>query len=116
LTEHEPREEDSAAAIGRALARAEGRAESARQGPPPSAPPQEQPAFDPALQERQYLERNLALQRAYAGHLAAALEEALAELPELRARAATLAAIERGRWWRLYLRLLPLLRFLRGAG
>jgi GT2 family glycosyltransferase len=116
LTEHEPREEDSAAAIGRALARAEGRADNARQGPPPPAPHQERPAFDPALQERQYLERNLALQRAYAGHLAAALEEAFAELPELRARAATLAAIERGRWWRLYLRLLPLLRFLRGAG
>jgi hypothetical protein len=32
------------------------------------------------------------------------------ELTELRARAATLDVVERGRWWRLYQRLLPLLR------
>jgi GT2 family glycosyltransferase len=113
LAEHEPREEDSAAAIGRALARAEDGAERARRGPLPDAAAPERPAFDPARQERLYLERNLALQRAYADHLTAALEAALVEGTELRARAATLNAIERGRWWRLYLRLLPLFRFLR---
>ena len=120
LAEHEPRgEEDSAAAVGRALARAEDRAERARQssaaGRRGRSRPPNGPAFDPARQERLHLERNLALQRAYADHLTAALEAALAEAAELRARAATLDAIERGRWWRLYLRLLPVFRFLRGS-
>jgi len=119
LEEHEPRgQEDSAAAVGRALERAEDRAERARQAPPPGAAgaagaaAPERPAFDPARQERLYLERNLALQRAYADYLTATLEATLAEL---RVRTATLDAIERGRWWRLYLRLLPLFRFLRGS-
>jgi GT2 family glycosyltransferase len=144
LAEHGPREDDSAVAIARALARAEGQAEKARhenaRQTPPLVAPRERIACDPAREERHGLERNLALLSAYADHLTAALDEALAEdarlrealevaaaektakvrelaeLPELRARAATLAAIERGLWWRLYLRLLPLLRFLRGAG
>jgi GT2 family glycosyltransferase len=104
---HEPREEGSLAAIQRAIARAESFA--AGRGAPALHIP-ERPALDPAEQERRSLESALALQKDYAAHLSTALEEAERELTELRARAATLEAIERGRWWRLYQRLLPLLR------
>jgi GT2 family glycosyltransferase len=96
-----------------------------------------EPSADPVVRDRRHMELDVALQRAYAADLAAALdvalaervrceqvlagercraaalEQAAAEFPELRARSVTLAAIERGRWWHLYLRLLPLLRRLR---
>jgi GT2 family glycosyltransferase len=114
LATHEPREEGSLAAIQRAIARAESFA--AGRGAPALHIP-ERPALDPAEQERRSLESALALQKDYAAYLSMALDEAErrgtvspAELAELRARAATLEAIERGRWWRLYQRLLPLLR------
>ena len=120
LEEHEPRE-DGSEATERALARAAARAEEARPARAPASSP-ERPMFDPVHQERLALERDLALQRAYGADLSAALDEErrrgegqAAELAELRARAVTLAAIERGLWWRLYLWLLPLLRFLRGG-
>jgi hypothetical protein len=140
LAEQEP-PGDSPEAVARALARAEERAQGFRLRP--AAVPRERraaPAFDPLLQERLHLERDLALQWAYAEHLAQTLDEAEAagafwrdaatagepmeegrkrrvsaaeELAHLRARDMTLDAVERGRWWRLYLRLLPLLRRLR---
>jgi GT2 family glycosyltransferase len=133
LDMHEPREE-SLAAIQRAIDRAASFA-SGRSAPALPAP--EKRPFDPDAQERRSLESALALQKDYAAHLAAALDEAVAEgsrwretaaalerelaeerrgkiapeeLAELRARAAVLDVIERGRWWRLYQRLLPLLR------
>jgi GT2 family glycosyltransferase len=153
LQEHEPRE-SSQEAIERAMARA---AASAEKGRALGGGPEVRDggrALDPAVQERRHLEKELALQKDWAAHLAASLDEAAAEavrareavaalerelaasrealaresaalaeerrsrvpaaeLAELRARAATLEAIERGRWWRLYQRLLPLLRRLR---
>jgi GT2 family glycosyltransferase len=144
LAEHEPPEKGSAEAVQRAMARAEAVAERTRRaGAPPAGPPPERPAFDPDLQERRHLEMDLGLQKDYAAHLAALLDEAAdgvrwreaalkgegelalerargeglaQEVAGLRPRAAALAAIERTRWWRLYLRLLPILRLLRGRG
>lgn len=155
LQDYEPPAPASPAAVERALARAEERAAQliarpggvgaapSQAGPPPSrwSGAGRRPAAEPdpapavlAARDRRFLDLGLALHRAYAAHLAAALDEALAdraacrreldgerrraealvrevaEVPELRARAAALAAIERGRWWRLYLRVLPVLR------
>jgi O-antigen biosynthesis protein len=127
LEAHEPWEKGSAAAIERAMARAEAFAEQIRRrGPVPSSPAA-RPAFDPALQERRHLEGELALYKDWAAELDRALQMEVnwdvsaerretvlaAELAELRARSAALEAIERGRWWRLYQRLLPVLRRLR---
>jgi GT2 family glycosyltransferase len=120
LAEHEPREEGPAAAVegatSRAILRAEAFAERVRRAgaPAPETSP-ERPAFDAGRQERLHLEMDLELHRAYVAHLASLLEtreEAVpaGELAGLRARSATLAAIESGRWWRLYQRLLPFLR------
>ncbi len=105
---------------------------------PTARPPS--PARDAAAQERRHLEMDVALRRDYAATLEEALHaaerelvrvqhelvaaghelEALteraraalpaAELSDLRARSAVLAALERGRWWGLYLRLGPRLR------
>ena len=127
LEEHEPWEKGSPEAVERAMARAEAFAARVRQGGPASGPVPARAPLDPALQERRHLERELALHKAWAAELDVALqmevnwdvsagrvETVLAsELAELRARSATLEAIERGRWWRLYQRLLPLFRRLR---
>jgi GT2 family glycosyltransferase len=114
LEEHEPRE-GTPEVIERALARAEVRAERARREPPPPVAVHERAAVDPELQERRHLEMDLELHRAYVAHLEEAAASSAAELAALRARSATLAAIEQGRWWRLYQRLLPLLRRLRSS-
>ena len=151
LEEHEPPERRLARRPSeRALARAEELGERRRLAcpavtAPDRAPP---PPYDRAAQERQHLEKAVALQRDYAAHLTTALDEAIAEaerrrqaaeageredarerarreaelaameaeLTGLRARVAVLDAIERGRWWRLYQRLLPLFRALRRLG
>jgi hypothetical protein len=130
LQQHERPEEGSPQAVARALARAESVAEQLRQSGPPVIGPAQRAALDPGEHERRHLAMSRELLRDYVADLTAALEEAAAdrarlrqaaatapgELAELRARAATLEAIERGRWWRFYRRLLPLLRLLRGAG
>lgn len=64
------------------------------------------PPFDPAAQERRILETALDLQCAWTAELSA-------ELAVLRERSDLLGKVERSRWWRLYGRLLPVLRFLR---
>jgi GT2 family glycosyltransferase len=126
LEEHEPWEKGSAEAVERAMARAAAFAERVRREQRVSEPAA-RAALDPALQERRHLERELALHKAWAAELdrtlqievnwdvsAGRLEKVpAAELAELRARSATLEAIERGRWWRLYQRLLPFLRRLK---
>jgi GT2 family glycosyltransferase len=83
-----------------------------------------QGGLDRALAERDLAlaalerERSLALataetERSQAEAQARLFQEEPTELAILRERAALPATIERGRWWRLYRRLLPLLRFFR---
>lgn len=113
LEEHEPRD-GTPEAVRRALARAEAFADRVRREPLLPIPPREPAPFEPERQERRHLEMDLELHRAYVAHLEETVASA-AELAELRARSATLTAIEQGRWWRLYQRLLPLLRRLRSS-
>ena len=68
---------------------------------------------DAALAERDAALAAAEEARDLAEAAARAREEESATLAALRARDATLAAIERGRWWRLYRRLLPLLQVAR---
>jgi GT2 family glycosyltransferase len=70
LEEHEPPEQDSPAAVERALTRAEAFAELCRRrggveaiDPPPGR------AFDPVQQELRHFERSRALQKAYVAHI-----------------------------------------------
>jgi GT2 family glycosyltransferase len=132
----EPPAPGSIDGLGRAVELAQARWKRARENPPRPAVPTPRPPFDAAAQERRLLEIGLSLQRARAEDLSEALDRALAErdlalaaaeterlraeaqerltqleLTMLRERAAVLDTIERGRWWRLYRRLLPLLRF-----
>jgi len=121
LTDHEPAEPGSAPAVGRAIARAAAAGERLRGSfVPPSGAAVAPPPLDAALQERRSLTLALELERAYASELESELDGGLTarpahptELAELRARAAVLDQIERSRLWRLYRRLLPLLRRLR---
>jgi GT2 family glycosyltransferase len=120
LESHEPWDGGSPASIERALARA-GRV--SQRGTPPES--RDRPPCDAAGQERRYLEMELELHKAYGEHLAEHLEQHLeermaeriaagqAEITELRARSAALETVEKSRWWRLYQRLLPVLRLLR---
>lgn len=64
LREHEPREEGSPAAIGRAIERAASRR---IRGPLSSRPPRQR--LDPALQQRRHLEASRALRRDFGSHL-----------------------------------------------
>jgi len=99
LEAQEPRAED-VAAIARALARAETLAARIAAGPKPLRTGEPLPAAEPAeLEERRALEQDLALQNEYAKSLEASL-----------------GAVPDQLWWRIYLRLLPLIRLLRRSG
>ncbi len=106
----EPPAPGSAVGVQRAVARAQARWRQARDaggaGLPATRLPTPAAPFDTAAQERRMLKIALDLQRAWAEELSGRLARAERDV-EL------LAAIERGRWWRLYGRLLPLFRFLR---
>lgn len=91
--------------LRRAVERAQARWRKARESRV-SLPDRKPAPFDPAAHERRHLEIALDLQKAWASDLDA-------EMADLRERAEVLAKIESSRWWRLYLRLLPLFRFLR---
>lgn len=107
LEDHEPRTDEFVRTIPRALARAEALAARLAASPAPERPHVERPRareLDPA-EERRCLEQDLELYREYAKGLEAALEAA----PETQ-------AIQRLLWWRLYVRLLPVLRWLRRPG
>jgi GT2 family glycosyltransferase len=111
LDSQEPWDGGSPASIERALARA---AQVSQSGIPPES--RGPTPYDAAEQERRYLEMELELHKAYARHLEALIpagQAELAEITELRARSAALETVEKSRWWRLYQRLLPLLRLLR---
>ena len=134
LADREPREA-TPAALERALERAAERWRRAT----PLAGRSEAAAFDTAAQERRHLELAAELYRAWSAELEQRGRRALAESERLertaRAEAeargaaleaaetalarcrkdgdAALAAFERLAWWRLYRRLLPLLRVLR---
>lgn len=121
LVAFEPPASDSAEAVRRAVDRAQQRwrqaCEVAAASPVPPSAVSSVPPFAPISQEYRVLEIALGLQQAWAGELSDRLGRALAErdlaLAELGQQAALLAAIDRGRWWRLYGRLLPLFRFVR---
>lgn len=119
LAAFEPPAPGSVKGIQRAVERARSRWKEARKVrvslPAPAPPP-----FDPAAQERRILEIALDLQRDWAAELSAELAQARegqkrmeAEIAALRERSEALDTVERSLWWRLYGRLLPLLRFLR---
>jgi GT2 family glycosyltransferase len=129
IATHEAPGGPDAAAMQRALDRVDALWRLARAGPETSSPPT--PPYDPDGDEEQRLRAGIrfaglavdvreryaetlehALDRAEA-ELAQLREETAAELPYLRQRAETLDAIERGGWWRLRARLLPLLRLAR---
>lgn len=117
LDAREPADPGSAAAVARAIARAQAEGERLRRAFVPAPESPGAPPFDAALQERRAIALDLELQRAYADELESELDGAPGarpahptELAELRARAAVLDKIERSRFWRLYQRLLPLLR------
>lgn len=136
LLAFEPPAPGSAEGLRRAVERAQARWRAAREAAPASLPAPR--PFDPAAQERRVLEVALDLQRAWSRELQGDLERAraerdlaladaererarsealerstAAEIAVLRERDALLARIERGLWWRLYGRLLPLFRLLR---
>lgn len=102
----EPPAPGSIEGIQRAVERAQVRWRKVRDSSAPLAPPATPPPFDPAFQERRILEIALDLQRAWSAELEA-------ELAALRERSEELSRIEVSLWWRLYGRLLPLLRILR---
>lgn len=133
LAAFDPPDHQSEIAVAGALARAE-RAGAIDAFVPRLAAPASH--FDAEAQERRQLELALDLYRDWANELESRCQAAgkdclnwrthaegleaeqaagAAEILELRARAATLAEIEGGRWWRLYVRLLPALRWLRWA-
>lgn len=105
LPSFEPPAHGSAAGLERAVERAQARWCKARENRV-TLPDRKPAPFDPAAHERRHLEIERDLLRAWAADLDA-------EMADLRERAEVLAKIESSRWWRLYLRLLPLFRFLR---
>jgi GT2 family glycosyltransferase len=128
LEAHEAWDEGSPESVARALLRAEERALGLTAGPRrTAASPAGEGTADTAdtAEERRALEQDLALHRAYSRHLEAILDRGLAERDgAVAARDAisiALAAARRNEaiqsllWWRIYLRLLPALRWLRAG-
>ncbi|HEX3125813.1 MAG TPA: glycosyltransferase family 2 protein, partial [Thermoanaerobaculia bacterium] len=105
LASFEPPAPGSVEGLQRAVERAQARWRTARENGV-SLPDRRPAPFDRAAQERRTLEIALDLQRAWTAELAA-------EVAVLRPRAEALARVEGSQWWRLYGRLLPLLRILR---
>jgi GT2 family glycosyltransferase len=120
LDSQEPPERSNPQAIERALARAERGVTRKSSVGDPDPPPRTQRSLEQS--EFESLRREADVRRAFSHHLEAILETTLRtqaanladEAGELRRRAATLEAIESSHFWRLYQRLLPMLRWLRG--
>jgi GT2 family glycosyltransferase len=96
LEAYDPQARESPSAVARALTRA---AEAARGATPRPLPVVAPPSFDLTARERRAEARDEALRSAWLAQLETALQ----------AREADLDAITSTRWWRLYLKLLPLL-------